>query len=262
MVQIEALVNQEIRANNPVLTEVMNIDEAKNSGAVALFGEKYTDAVRVLSMGSFSKELCGGTHARRTGDIGLFKITSEYGIASGVRRIELVTGQYALAWVNEQQALLEGLALTLKTTVSHVQEKLLQLVQESKQQEKEIARLLGEKAQKSGTDLLAEVEKINGIHLLIKQLDGMDNQTMRATLDQLKSSLDSAVIVLFTLDQHKMNVIAGVSKNILGKAPSAATLVKHLCGKGGGRDDMAQGGGPVPADLAEKIQQIRAMLYK
>ncbi|KTD51207.1 alanine--tRNA ligase [Legionella quateirensis] len=258
--QIELLVNDQIRANNEVVTQVMDIEAAKRSGAVALFGEKYAEAVRVLSMGEFSKELCGGTHARRTGDIGLFKIIAEYGIASGVRRIELVTGRYALAWVNEQQALLNDLASQLKTTSSSLSEKLSHLIQDSKKQEKEIAKLLSEKAQKSGADLLAEVEQINGINVLIKRLDGMDSQTMRTTLDQLKSSLESAIIVLFAVDQSKMNVIAGVSKNIIGKAPSAAMLVRHLCGKGGGRDDMAQGGGIVPDDLDAKIKEIRAMV--
>lgn len=257
---IERLVNDQIRANSEVVTDVMDIEAAKKSGAVALFGEKYADSVRVLSMGSFSKELCGGTHAARTGDIGLFKICAEYGIASGVRRIELVTGAYALAWIREQQNTLDQLAAQLKTTVPHVSEKLAQFMQEHKKLEKEQQKLQQAKAKQSGTDLLSEFEVINGMNVLVKQVNGMDNQTMRTTLDQLKSKLDSAVIVLFTVDQEKMNVIAGVSKNIIGKAPSAATLVKHLCGKGGGRDDMAQGGGVVPPDLDEKIKQIKAMV--
>ncbi|KTC79240.1 alanine--tRNA ligase [Legionella cherrii] len=257
---IEQLVNDQIRANNEVVTQIMDIESAKKSGAVALFGEKYTDKVRVLSMGEFSKELCGGTHARRTGDIGLFKIVAEYGIASGVRRIEMVTGRYALSWVNEQQFLLSELASLLKTTTNNLPDKITQLISENKGLEKEITKLQSEKAQKSGADLANEVEKINGISLLVKQLEGADSQTMRTTLDQLKSRLDSAVIVLFTLDQNKMNVIAGVSKNILGKAPTAATLVRHLCGKGGGRDDMAQGGGVAPDDLEKKIEEIREMV--
>ncbi|MFI4919030.1 MAG: alanine--tRNA ligase [Legionellales bacterium] len=258
--QIEALVNEQIRANNEVVTQIMDIDTAQKSGAVALFGEKYADAVRVLSIGDFSKELCGGTHARRAGDIGLFKICSEYGVASGVRRIELVTGRYALAWVREQQVLLEDVAALLKTTVTNLKDKLTQVLLDSKKQEKDLAKFQSEKVQKSGADLLSELEIINGINVLVKRLDGMDGQTMRATLDQLKSSLDSVVIVLFAVEQNKMSVIAGVSKNILGKAPTAAMLVKHLCGKGGGRDDMAQGGGAVPVDLAEKLMQIRTMI--
>lgn len=240
----------------------MDIESAKQSGAVALFGEKYSDAVRVLSMGDFSKELCGGTHARRTGDIGLFKIVAEYGIASGIRRIEMVTGRYALAWVNEQLGFMNNLAATLKTTPNSLQEKISQLLLDNKNQEKMIAKLLSEKAQKSGADILGEIEEIKGINLLIKQLEGMDSQTMRHTMDQLKSRIDSAVIILFTIEQNKMNVIAGVSKNIIGKTPSAAQLVRHLCGKGGGRDDMAQGGGNVPEDLNSKIKEIREMIEK
>lgn len=258
--ELEILVNDQVRVNYEVVTQVMDIESAKKSGAVALFGEKYADEVRVLSMGEFSKELCGGTHARRTGDIGLFKIVSEYGVASGVRRIEMVTGSYALAWVNDQQALLNDLASLLKTNVTSLADKAAQLVADNKAQEKEIAKLLGEKAQKSGADLANEVETINGINVLIKRLEGTDNQALRTTLDQLKSRLDSAVIVLFVTDQEKMNVIAGVSKNILGKVPAAAALVKHLCGKGGGRDDMAQGGGVVPDDLDKKLNEIREMI--
>ncbi|KTC89965.1 alanine--tRNA ligase [Fluoribacter dumoffii] len=258
--KIEELVNAQIRDNHEVVTRIMDIESAKKSGAVALFGEKYADEVRVLSMGEFSKELCGGTHARRTGDIGLFKIIAEYGIASGVRRIEMVTGRYALAWINEQQVLLNESASLLKTTINNLPEKIAQLISETKNLEKEITKLQNEKAKKSGADLAAEVEEINGISLLVKQLDGTDSQTLRNTLDQLKSRLDSAVIVLFTLDQNKMNVIAGVSKNILDKAPNAATLVRHLCGKGGGRDDMAQGGGAIPDNLEKKIEEIREMV--
>ncbi|CZG47049.1 TPA: alanine--tRNA ligase [Legionella pneumophila subsp. pneumophila] len=260
--EIEEVVNAQIRANNEVITQVMDIESAKQSGAVALFGEKYSDAVRVLSMGDFSKELCGGTHARRTGDIGLFKIVAEYGIASGIRRIEMVTGRYALAWVNEQLGFMNNLAATLKTTPNSLQEKVSQLLLDNKNQEKMIAKLLSEKAQKSGADILGEIEEIKGINLLIKQLEGMDSQTMRHTMDQLKSRIDSAVIILFTIEQNKMNVIAGVSKNIIGKAPSAAQLVRHLCGKGGGRDDMAQGGGDVPEDLNSKIKEIKEMIQK
>ncbi len=258
--KIEDLVNKQIRANNVVYTHLMDIESAKKEGAMALFGEKYAEEVRVLSIGDFSKELCGGIHARRTGDIGVFKIIAEYGIASGVRRIELVTGEGALAWFNEQQETLAELAGMLKTTTAQTKEKLAQTLLETKAQEKEITRLLNEKAQKSGSELLNEVEQINGINLLIKRLDNIDNQTLRTTLDQLKSKLDSAILILFTVDQQKMNVIAGVSKNLIGKVPSAAELVKHLCGKGGGREDMAQGGGILPANLEEKIAEIKGQL--
>lgn len=260
--QLENLVNGRIRANDEVETQIMSLDEAKRSGAVALFGEKYSDAVRVLSLGDFSKELCGGTHAARTGDIGLFKITAEYGVASGVRRIEMVTGAYAQAWINEQLGILDGVAQKLKTTPANVSDKLSQFLHDAKQQEKELTRLQAKLAAKSGTDLLSQVQAVNDVNLLVKQLDGMDSQALRTTLDQLKSSLDQAVIVLFAIEQEKINVVAGVSKNILGRVPTAAMLVKHLCGKGGGRDDMAQGGGRVPDDLEEKIAQIKTMIVE
>ncbi|HHF7344939.1 TPA: alanine--tRNA ligase [Legionella feeleii] len=260
--QLENLVNDRIRANDEVETQIMSLDEAKRSGAVALFGEKYSDAVRVLSLGDFSKELCGGTHAARTGDIGLFKITAEYGVASGVRRIEMVTGAYAQAWINEQLGILDEVAQKLKTSPANVSDKLSQFLHDAKQQEKELTRLQAKLAAKSGTDLLSQVQAVNDVNLLVKQLDGMDSQALRTTLDQLKSSLDQAVIVLFAIEQEKMNVVAGVSKNILGRVPTAAMLVKHLCGKGGGRDDMAQGGGRVPDDLEEKIAQIKTMIVE
>lgn len=258
--QLEILVNDRIRANDKVVTEIMSVEEAKKSGAVALFGEKYGDSVRVLSLGEFSKELCGGTHASRTGDIGLFKIVAEYGIASGVRRIEMITGAYALTWVNQQLDHLDEVAAKLKTNTVNVSEKLSQFLHDIKQQEKELARLNAKLVAKSGADLLNEVKNINGVNLLVKQLDNMDNQTLRTTLDQLKSSLDNAVIVLIATSQDKMNVVAGVSKSLLGRVPTAAMLVKHLCGKGGGREDMAQGGGRVPEDLDQKISQIQTMI--
>lgn len=258
--QLETLVNERIRLNDEVCTTLMSIDEAKQSGAVALFGEKYSEVVRVLTLGDFSKELCGGTHARRTGDIGLFKIIAEYGVASGVRRIELVTGRYALQWVSEQLALLDGAADLLKTPADTLSEKIVQLLNDSKLQEKELARFKHQAVAQSGNALLAEVEKIGDVNVLVKQVEGLDAQGLRAMLDQLKSSLDSAVIVLIAVSDNKMNVVAGVSKNILGHVPSAASLVRHLCGKGGGRDDMAQGGGVLVPDLKQKMADILKMV--
>ena len=258
--QLEDLVNDRVRANDEVVTSQMSIEDAKKSGAVALFGEKYTDSVRVLSLGEFSKELCGGTHARRTGDIGLFKIIAEYGVASGVRRIELTTGQHALQWVNEKMMLLDEVASQIKATPNNVSEKLSQLLQDTKTQEKELASLKLNMVMQSGKALLAEVQKIGEVNLLVKQFDNVDGQNLRALLDQLKSSLESAVIVLVSISDAKMNVVAGVSKNILGQVPSAAMLVKHLCGKGGGREDMAQGGGAVPDDLEHKLLDITSMI--
>ncbi|WP_133138484.1 alanine--tRNA ligase [Legionella genomosp. 1] len=257
---LEELVNDRIRANEEVLTRIMNLEEAKKSGAVALFGEKYSDEVRVLSVGDFSMELCGGTHAERTGDIGVFKIVAEYGIASGVRRIEMVTGAYALDWINQQLALLDEMAAKLKTSAGTAAEKLSQFLNDFKLQEKELSRMQTKLAAKSGGDLQKEMQTIADTAVLIKQLNGADNQSMRTTLDQLKSSNERAIIVLYTVDNAKINVIAGITKSLVGQAPSAAVLVKMLCGKGGGREDMAQGGGPAPDDLDSRLAEIAVLL--
>jgi alanyl-tRNA synthetase len=258
-ISLEKIVNQKIRENAPAVTEVMDIEEAKKSGAVALFGEKYSDSVRVLSLGDFSKELCGGTHAKRTGDIGLFKIVAEYGIASGVRRIELVTGEFALTWVNEQLATLSELAQQLRCVTQHSPDKLAQLLSENKSKEKEIHRLQAKLSSQSSNEFLKEVRKIGDIELLVKRVDD-DGQGLRALLDQLKSSIQSGIIVLYSLNQDKVNIVAGVSKGLIGKVPGAAQLVRHLCGKGGGRDDMAQGGGPIPENFSEKLAQLDSLI--
>ncbi|KTC68163.1 alanyl-tRNA synthetase [Legionella birminghamensis] len=257
---LERLVNEQIRENEEVLTQVMSLEEAKKSGAVALFGEKYSDEVRVLSVGDFSMELCGGTHAGRTGDIGLFKIVAEYGIASGVRRIEMVTGAHALDWVNQQLGLLDDIAGKLKTSPGTANEKLSQLMADYKQQEKELSRMQAKLAAKSGGDLQKEMQIIADAAVLVKQLEGADNQAMRTTLDQLKSTNERAIIVLYTIDSGKINVIAGITKSLVGQAPSAASLVKLLCGKGGGREDMAQGGGPCPDDLDSRLAELAMLL--
>ena len=258
--ELERLVNDQIRNNYEVHTALMSMDEAKKSGAVALFGEKYGDAVRVLSMGDFSKELCGGMHAQRTGDIGLFKIIAEYGIASGVRRIELMTGASALHWVNQQLEQLSEMAGMLKTTPASALEKLSSCLQDSKRTEKSLSQLQQQLTVQSGRSLVNEAKKIGDVNLLVKRLDNLDLPGLRALLDQLKSSMESAVIVLFSVSESKLSVVAGVSKTLLGRVPTAGALVRHLCGKGGGRDDMAQGGGDVPTDLEEKLASIGGMI--
>ncbi|MDP3562797.1 MAG: alanine--tRNA ligase [Legionellaceae bacterium] len=260
MIQIETLVNEQIRLNHPVDTHLTTIDEAKQAGALALFGEKYGDTVRVLSVGDFSKELCGGTHARRTGDIGLFKIISEYGVASGVRRIEFLTGAYALEWVNGQLNRLSDIAIKLKAQPDNVLDKLSQQLQTMKQQERELAQLKQAMTVQSGNDIANESQKLGDIQLLVKRLDHLDAQGLRSMLDQLKSSMDQAVIVLYAIADGKVSVVAGVSKSILGRVPAAGALVKHVCGKGGGRDDMAQGGGPVPEDLEGRVASIAKLI--
>lgn len=258
--QIEALVNEKIRENVLVQTDKMTRDEAQQSGAVALFGEKYGEHVRVLTMGNFSKELCGGTHATRTGDIGLFKIVAEFGVASGVRRIEMVTGAYALDFIAEQMQLLKNIASSVKSVPEKALDAISLRLNEIKLKDKEITRLQTELAQKSSDDLRSDVQQLGDIQLLVKKLDKLDMHAMRSMMDSLKSSMESAVIVLYVTDAENIHVVAAISKNIIGLVPSAVDLVKHLCGKGGGRVDMAQGGGELPTDLTSKVAEITDMI--
>ena len=260
MEQVEALVNEQVRQNFVITTEVMTPEEAQNQGAIALFGEKYGESVRVLTMGAFSKELCGGTHAQRTGDIGLFKLISESGIASGVRRLEMVTGRHALSWVNKQIATLTGVGRLLKSDDETVIEKLSQILHEIKQKEKELNRIKTQRLSESSDDLLSQVQEVRGTKLLAAKLIDIDMKSLRTTLDQLKSKLPDAIIVLVAVKADKMNVVAGVSKNLLGRVPSAREFVQYLCGKGGGREDMAQGGGNVPEDLDNRLQAITSLI--
>lgn len=258
--KIERLVNAEIRHNHHIETQVMDIDSAKKQGAVALFDEKYGERVRVLSMGDFSTELCGGTHAQRTGDIGLFKITSEYGVASGVRRIEFLTGETALSWVETQLTCLDEVALQLKTKPTQVLEKIAQQLQLIKTYEKELIQIRQALAKQSSEQLIQDCQQVGDVQLLVKRLDEQDAQGLRQLLDQLKSSLDRAVIVLYSVQAGQLFVIAGVTRSLHGKVPVAAAFVKTLCGKGGGRDDMAQGGCPVPDDLTSRLASMVSLL--
>lgn len=260
IIQIETLVNYYIRQNELVTTDIMDLDKAKESGAVALFGEKYQEKVRVLTIGEFSKELCGGTHAKRTGDIGLFKIVAEYGIASGIRRIELVTGPYALQWLNEQLLVLKEVSGKLKASSVDVVQKLELILQDNKKKEKDLNQANSQLAVQSSKNLLQEVKKVGGVNLLIKRLDNKSSAELRMLVDQLKSSLENSVIILYVVNEKNIHIVAGVSKSLVGKVPSAVDFVKHLCGKGGGRGDMAQGGGEIPADLNLKLKQIDEML--
>ena len=258
--RVETLVNEQIRLNQPIDTAIMSLEEAKLTGAAALFDEKYADTVRVLSMGSFSKELCGGTHASRTGDLGLFKITAEYGVASGVRRIEFVAGNAALLWVNHRLQTLNTLAVVMKTQPETVVDKVQHVLDAMKQQEKDLQQYQQIALQQESIVLREQVQMLGDVALLIKQLDHLDAKGLRSLLDQLKSSIANSVIILYAVHEGNLAVVVGVSKAILGKVPSAGVLVKQICGKGGGRDDMAQGGGPVPSDLGERIAQLRTML--
>jgi len=256
---IETLVNEQIRANLPVETRVMDFDAAREVGAMALFGEKYGDKVRVLSMGDFSIELCGGTHVGRTGDIGLLRITSEGGIASGVRRIEAVTGERALQRIHDDDRRLQQIAGLLKGGRDDVVERVQQLFERNRQLEKELDQLKGKLASSAGSDLAGQAEDINGIKVLAARIDGGDAKALRDIVDQLKQKLGTAVIILATVSGDKVSLAAGVTKDTIDRV-KAGDLVNHVAtqvgGKGGGRPDMAMAGGNNPAALDVALASV------
>lgn len=257
--QVEELVNTQIRRNHELKTAEMAIDEAKAKGAMALFGEKYDAEVRVVTMGDFSIELCGGTHVGRTGDIGLFKITSEGGIAAGVRRIEAVTGAAAMAYVAQQQAELEEAAALLKGDTHSVVAKLKAQLDKMKQLEKEMSQLKDKLAAAASADLAGDAVVVNGVNVLIKKLDGVEAIALRGLQDELKQKLKSAIIVLGTAQDGKVNLIAGVSNDLVGKVKAGelvAMVAAQVGGKGGGRPDMAQAGGSQPENLDAALSQV------
>jgi alanyl-tRNA synthetase len=265
---VELLVNEQIRANTPVETELTSLEAARAKGAMALFGEKYGAEVRVLTMGKgFSVELCGGTHARRTGDIGLLKIVAETGIASGVRRIEAVTGARALDWIRQQEQTLNEIAALLKGSRETVLEKVRGLNERVRQLEKEQERLSARLARAQSGELLDQVQEVKGVKVLAAKLDGIEPKALRDLLDQLKQKLGSGVVVLLTEQEGRVSLIAGVTKDLTARI-KAGELVRELAsrlgGKGGGRPDMAQGGGSdpsaVPAALAAVPELVAASL--
>jgi len=257
--EIERVVNQQIRNNLPTDAEVMAIADAKAKGAMALFGEKYGDEVRVISMGDFSIELCGGVHVKRTGDIGTFKIVAETGIASGVRRIEAITGIAAVDYSNQQSCKINKLSSLLKASTDEVEGKLEQLLNKLKTQEKEISQLKSKMATQTGGDLTADAVEIDGIKVLAVKLDGVDSKSLRDTMDQLKNKLGSAIIVLATTDDNKVSLCAGVTKDQI-KRLKAGDLVNMVAsqvgGKGGGRPDMAMAGGTQPENLDVALASV------
>ncbi|MFA7240243.1 MAG: alanine--tRNA ligase [Sulfuricellaceae bacterium] len=257
--KIERLVNQEIRRNHGVETRLMKHDQAVKAGAMALFGEKYGDEVRVVGMGDFSTELCGGIHVKRTGDIGLFRIVSESGVAAGVRRIEAVTGEMAVDVTQAQQKQLDEIAGTLKAQPQEIDNKLAQVMDNVRTLEKELAKLKAKLASAQGDDLAGQAIDIHGAKVLAAVLEGADAQTLRTTLDKLKDKLKSAAIVLATVDGGKVGLIAGVTPDLTAKV-KAGELVNFVAlqvgGKGGGRPDMAQAGGTQPAMLAEALANV------
>jgi len=261
LLAIEKLVNEKIRENYPVETRIMNLDDAKKSGAMALFGEKYDADVRVLSMGDFSVELCGGTHVNAIGDIGLFKITVETGIASGVRRIEAVTGATAMDWVQSEEQTLNRVAGLVKAGKDDVEDKLSQLLEKNRKLEKELEQLKSKMASAAGSDLASSAVDVAGVKVLASVLEGADVKALRETMDQLKNKLGTAVIVLAAVDGEKVSLVAGVTKDTTDKV-RAGDLVKFVAeqvgGKGGGRPDMAQAGGSEPAAVPGALDSVQA----
>ncbi|SCC04915.1 alanine--tRNA ligase [Gilliamella intestini] len=260
IIEIENLVNRQIRRNLPVDIELMPIDEAKNKGAMALFGEKYDDIVRVLAMGDFSIELCGGTHVDRTGDIGLFKIISESSIASGVRRIEATSGQNAMDLIHYESNLLTQIGQIIKSDKSAVLARIEQLSEQTKQLEKTVEQLKAQKASQESAQLLNQCEQINNTNVLIAKLDNIEAKLLRTMIDDLKNQLKTAVIILAAVNDGKINLAAGVTNDLI-KNIKAGELVSQLAlkigGKGGGRPDFAQAGGMDLSALPEALSSIK-----
>ncbi len=261
--EIELIVNEQIRANNEVCTEIMSPDKAQAEGATALFGEKYGDKVRVLTMGDFSKELCGGTHVSNTGDIGLFRITAETGIAAGVRRIEAVAGEVAIRWSIEQSSTLQKVAELLRTDSVHAFEKVEQLQKRVKGLEKEILKLNSRIASGTGNDLMSNVKKFGDHSLLVTRMDDIEPKALRDTVDQVKNKLQSGIAVIATTRGDKVSLIVGVTSDLTHKF-NAGNIVNQIAesvgGRGGGRPDMAQAGGNQPENLDNALEDISSGL--
>jgi alanyl-tRNA synthetase len=258
--RVEAIVNEEVLSNAPGIVRVLPYDEAVKGGAMALFGEKYGDTVRVLDLG-FSRELCGGTHVRRTGDIGLFKIVSEGGVAAGVRRIEAVTGANALSYLQDLESTVHSVAATLKSPAAELQGRLTQVLEQVRALEREVGALKGKLASSKGDELVSQAVDVKGIKVLAAKLDGADAKTLRDTMDKLKDKLKTAAIVLAAVDGDKVQIAAGVTADSVGKV-KAGELVNFVAqqvgGKGGGKADMAMAGGTNAAGLPAALQSVQA----
>lgn len=258
--QVEQMVNREIMRNTEVSTELMSMDQAKEQGAMALFGEKYGDQVRVLSMGGdFSVELCGGTHVERTGDIGLIKIISESSVASGVRRIEAVTGKAALAYCEQTQDTVEKVAEIAKVAKAKVTDKVRQVMEENRRLQKEIDQLKQKLANSSGSDLMSSAQQVKGITVLSTIVDGADAKSLKSVADQVRSKIEKGVFFLVAKEGDKASLVAGVTKNLTSDI-KAGDLMKHvssqLDGKGGGRPDMAMGAASDLTNLAQALESV------
>ncbi|HAE2268331.1 TPA_asm: alanine--tRNA ligase [Salmonella enterica subsp. salamae serovar 60:g,m,t:z6] len=258
--EVEDLVNAQIRRNLPIETHIMDLEAAKAKGAMALFGEKYDERVRVLSMGDFSTELCGGTHATRTGDIGLFRIISESGTAAGVRRIEAVTGEGAMATVHAQSDRLNDIAHLLKGDSQNLGDKVRAVLERTRQLEKELQQLKDQAAAQESANLSSKAVDLNGVKLLVSELAGIEPKMLRTMVDDLKNQLGSTVIVLATVVEGKVSLIAGVSKDVTDRVKAGELIgmvAQQVGGKGGGRPDMAQAGGTDAAALPAALASVQ-----
>ncbi|QTR58116.1 alanine--tRNA ligase [Proteus mirabilis] len=265
--EIEDIVNAQIRLNSPVVTELMDLEDAKQKGAMALFGEKYEERVRVLTMGDFSTELCGGTHAARTGDIGLFRIMSESGTAAGIRRIEAITGATAIESVHEQSDLISLVAHALKSDGSNLVEKIKTVQEKYRSLEKELQQLKDQQAAQESSSLGSQAKNVKGIKLLVRELNNVEPKMLRTMVDDLKNQLGSAIIVLSTISDGKVSLIVGVTKDLTAKIKAGELIsfvAQQIDGKGGGRPDMAQAGGTdveaLPAALASVDEWVESHL--
>ena len=261
--RVEELVNAQIRANHDVSTELMDLEAAKSAGAMALFGEKYEDDVRVVRMGDYSTELCGGTHAKRTGDIGFFKIIAESGIAAGVRRIEAVTGKGAIDFMHQLGEQIEEAAALVKGDQFSIADKVRQMMDKAKLMERELEQLKAKLAAQAGSNLLGQVIEINGQKVLIAALEGADPKSLRGMLDELKNQMKSGVVLLATSSEDKVNLIAGVTNDLTAKVKAGELVnlvAQQVGGKGGGRPDMAQAGGTQPDAVPAALQSVHSWL--
>jgi alanyl-tRNA synthetase len=259
--QVEDLVNAQIRRNLPIQTKIMALDDAKEQGAMALFGEKYDDSVRVLSMGDFSTELCGGTHASRTGDIGLFRIQSESGTAAGIRRIEAITGENAIAALHQQSDLLQDVAHLVKGDINSVTDKIRTLIERSRLLEKELQQVKDQQAAQESASLSSQTKEVKGVKLLVSQLDNVEPKMLRTMVDDLKNQLGSVIIVLATVADDKVSLIVGVTKDLTDRIKAGeliASIAQQVGGKGGGRPDMAQAGGSDVQALPSALAGVEA----
>lgn len=257
---VEDLVNAQIRRNLPIETNIMDLEAAKAKGAMALFGEKYDERVRVLSMGDFSTELCGGTHASRTGDIGLFRIISESGTAAGVRRIEAVTGEGAIATVHADSDRLSEVAHLLKGDSNNLADKMRSVLERTRQLEKELQQLKEQAAAQESANLSSKAIDVNGVKLLVSELSGVEPKMLRTMVDDLKNQLGSTIIVLATVAEGKVSLIAGVSKDVTDRVKAGELIgmvAQQVGGKGGGRPDMAQAGGTDAAALPAALASVK-----